>query len=1189
MGAGERDATEGVVLARASAGEHELACASRGDGVTGESASEHEVGGGQHPGAVIGLARRGGELLWGDRLVADEDRYTREIGASLAETRSGQSIVPHRQSPTRGERAAGAEREGHAAAEAIVISVGRTRRATDRERRQDAAGRGQILDAADRIGRRRAIGRGGIGHLHEKLSRRDDGVIAGDVSHRVVGRGQAAWRKHARISTGRAGRHITAGDGQRPAESGGDVGLAGHKASVVRAVKASRISLADETRIRVGRDGQRGFRDCGRNGRRLGEQVVRGIRTDQQRAREGDLVRRSDVLGVIESDGRTADRDGIGADDPGEDAGVRDDSGRRAVIYLARCDGEPADGEHLRRDGRRDGRGHRQRVVRGGRTGEGQAGEADGDRRSDVLAIIDASWGTAEGDGIATEDATEGAGAGDDRARGAVVDLARRRTETGDGQWLRRDGGRDDVVGRDGVITRGGAAERQTGETHAGRGGDVLAVIESLGESVERDRVAGDGAREGAGTGDAGRGGSVVDLSGRYAEVAQRERTRRDGPAHVAGRDDVVAADAAVGPVAEDVTDANKLAGADIGVGELTRAGGDDGLRTDQTGQRAGRDGGQGRAVIDLVADDRTRDGQRLRADLHGAGRAGERVGDRRRRGRRRGEAGIVDESRRGEHVRAVRDGGTSQGDGRAVRRRGGQQGTGEARGGVVDLGAGDVQRQDGGVDVKGALGGDLVIRGQGAAADDADRRLAEGALVISTGGGGLGRAAGAEQRDRLPDQLARGDRQLAGREETRAVERLGASQRQDLRRDRRLVAHDRGRDDVITRHGTVARDDRSQSDTRDVDAVRRDDVRRVIRGGRPGGIGDRVAGDEAAGHRDGVDRQARGECGRAVVDLRGRTQQAERERGRSDGGRHGGGPAHGVVGELAAQGGAGEFRDRETAGDERVRRGDVRAVELHRRGAEGNRVTSEQIARGVSGDDGADEVGGAVVGLRDTDIGERNANRARGDADRGGDADQGVVARAAGAVGETEPAEAAEAAGGDDAGAVRREVGAGDRQGLAGDAGGDHVGRRREDRGAVVDLARRQTDGRRSDGDGIERGREGVVRRPAGGAGDGNRTTGESAALIAADIRGAERGRASAQEDDLARKGAAHGELGRGDGGRGVVDLRAADRQRTRRDGHATRRTGESVIGRETRTADQRQGRGVEDDIAGFDVGRAG
>ena len=745
MGARQRDAAKGVVPACAGTGEHEFACAGRSDGVAGERAAEHEVRCRQHPGTVIGLARRGGELLGGDRLVTDEDGRTRQIAAGLANARPRQGIVTHGQGSARCERAAGAEREGHAAAEAIVISIGRAARAADGERGQGATGRGQILDAADRIGRRRAIGRGGVGYLHEELASRDDGVIAGDEVHRVVGRGQAAWRKHARIGTSGAGRRVTPGDGQRPAESGGDVGLTGHEAGVARAIKANRIGLADETGVRIRRDGQRGLRDCGRHWRWRREGIIPGVRAAEREAGEADGLRGHDVLGVIESDGRTADRDGIRADDPGEDAGVRDHSGRRAVIDLARGDGEPADGERLRRDGRRDGRGHRQRVIRGGRTGEGQAGEADGDRRSYVLAVIDSDRRAAQGDGVAAEQATERTRARDGRAGRAIVDLARRRTETGDGQRLGRDGRRDNIVSGDGIITRGGTAEGEAGEAHASRGGDVLAVIDPLGEAAEGDGISGDDTSEGAGTGDGGRGGAVVDLAGRYAEVAQRERTRRDGPAHVAGRDDVVAADAAVSAVAEDVTDANELTGADIGVGELTRAGGDDGLRTDQSGQRAGRDGGQGRAVIDLVADDRTRDGQRLRTDLHGAGRTGERVGDRRRRGRRRGEAGIVDESRRGEHVRAVRDGGTSQGDGRAVRRRGGQQGTSEARGGVVDLGAGDVQRKDGGVDVERALRGDLVIGRQGAAAEDADRGLAEGALVISAGDGGLGRTTGAQ------------------------------------------------------------------------------------------------------------------------------------------------------------------------------------------------------------------------------------------------------------------------------------------------------------------------------------------------------------------------------------------------------------------------------------------------------------
>ena len=150
-------------------------------------------------------------------------------------------------------------------------------------------------------------------------------------------------------------------------------------------------------------------------------------------------------------------------------------------------------------------------------------------------------------------------------------------------------------------------------------------------------------------------------------------------------------------------------------------------------------------------------------------------------------------------------------------------------------------------------------------------------------------------------------------------------------------------------------------------------------------------------------------------------------------------------------------------------------------------------------------------------------------------------------------------------------------------------MGRWQEDGGAVVDLARRQTDGRRGDGDGVERGREGVVRGPASGAGDGDRTAGESPTLIGADIRGAKRSGTGAQEDDLPREGAAHRELGRGDRSRGVIDLRTADRQRPRGDGHGARRTGEPVIGGKPRTVKQRQRRGVKDDVAGLDVGRAG
>ena len=227
------------------------------------------------------------------------------------------------------------------------------------------------MDAADRIGRRRAIGRGGVGHLHEELARRDDGVIAGDVIHRIIRRGQAPWRKHAGIGAGCAGRRVTPCDGQRPAESGGDVGLTGDEAGVVCAVEPGRVELADETGIRVGRDGQVRLRDRGHHRRRRREGIVPGVGSTEREAGETDGLRGRDVLGVIESDGRSADRDGIRADDAGKDAGVRDHGGGGAVIDLGGRDGEPADGERLRRDGRRDGRGHGQRIVGGGSTGEG--------------------------------------------------------------------------------------------------------------------------------------------------------------------------------------------------------------------------------------------------------------------------------------------------------------------------------------------------------------------------------------------------------------------------------------------------------------------------------------------------------------------------------------------------------------------------------------------------------------------------------------------------------------------------------------------------------------------------------------------------------------------------------------------------------------------------------------------------
>ena len=682
-----------------------------------------------------------------------------------------------------------------------------------------------------------------------------------------------------------------------------------------------------------------------------------------------------------------------------------------------------------------------------------------------------------------------------------------------------------------------------------------------MGEAVERDRVAGDDARKGAGTGDVGRDGAVVDLAGRDAEVAQGERARGDGATEVAGRDHVVAADAAVGTVRDGIADAHGLARADVRVGEATDAGDDDGLRADQAREGAREDRRQGRAVVDLVHDARTTDGQRLGQDPYRAGGAGQGIGDGGRRGRRRGEAGVIREHRRGEHVGAVGDGVTGQGDGRTVRGGGREDGTGEGSRGVVDPGAGDVQRQDRRVDVKGALGGDLVIRSQGAAADDADGRLAEGALIISTGGGGLGRTAGAEQRDRLAGQLARGDRQLVGREETRAVERLGAGQRQELRRDRRLIAHDRGRDDVVRRLRTITGNERSEGDARDVDAVRRDDVRRIIRGGRPGREGNRVTGDEAAGHRDGVDGHTGVEGGRAVIDLRSRTQQTERERGRGDRRGRGSGPRDDIVGELAAQGGAGQRRDGETAGDEGIGGGDARAVELHRRGPEGDRVAGEEIARRVGRHDGADQVGGAVVGLGDPDVGERDADRARGDADRGGRADQGVIARAAGAVGEGESAQAAEAADGGDTGAVRRERGAGDGERLTGDAGDEQVGRGAEGGVAVVDLAGGDADLGRRDGDRIEGRRERVIRSASGSAGHGDRAACEGAALVGADIRCAQGGRAGAEQDDFAREGAADAELGRRDGGRGVIGLGPADGQFAGCDDHRTRGAGETVV----------------------------
>ena len=341
--------------------------------------------------------------------------------------------------------------------------------------------------------------------------------------------------------------------------------------------------------------------------------------------------------------------------------------------------------------------------------------------------------------------------------------------------------------------------------------------------------------------------------------------------------------------------------------------------------------------------------------------------------------------------------------------------------------------------------------------------------MVISAGDGGLGRTTGAQQRDRLAGQLARGDRELAHGEQARAVEGLGAGQRQRLRGDRGLVADDCRRDDVVAEQRAATGDHGGQRDARDVDAVGRNDIRRVVSGGGAGGIGDRIAGDEAAGHRDIRDGEATRQRGRAVVDLRGGAERPQGQGDRRDGRRDGGRAGDGVIGELAAQRGAGERADRETAGDEGVRGGDVRGVELHRRGAEGDGIAREKIARRVGRDDGADEVGGAIVGLRDAGVGKRNANRARGDAHCGGRADQGVIAGEAGAIAKGQSAESAKAADGGDAGAVRGEAGASRSERLTGDAADQQIGGGGEGSVAVVDLAGGDADLGRRDGDRIE------------------------------------------------------------------------------------------------------------------------
>ena len=178
--------------------------------------------------AVVGLmlgrdaSNRAGER--GDREGTNHRGCTIEITARDRERgRRGGIITDAQITAGTGDGVGRAEGEVHRTSGTVRILEGVTRAADRRQAGEDLAVRGEVFDTADVERGRRSVGGCSVGSADEELAGWDNGVISGDVVHRVILGAQAGRLQDARIVTCQLHRGITTRDDERTTDHRGGV------------------------------------------------------------------------------------------------------------------------------------------------------------------------------------------------------------------------------------------------------------------------------------------------------------------------------------------------------------------------------------------------------------------------------------------------------------------------------------------------------------------------------------------------------------------------------------------------------------------------------------------------------------------------------------------------------------------------------------------------------------------------------------------------------------------------------------------------------------------------------------------------------------------------------------------------------------------------------------------------------
>ena len=178
--------------------------------------------------AVVGLVlgrdagNRAGER--GDREGADHRGRTIEVTARDRErSRRGGIITDAQITAGTIDGVGRAEGEGHRTSGTVRILEGVTRAADRRQAGEDLAVRGEVFDTADIERGRRSVGGCSVGSADEELAGWDNGVISGDVVHRVILGAQAGSLQDARIVTCQLHQGITTRDDERTTDHRGGV------------------------------------------------------------------------------------------------------------------------------------------------------------------------------------------------------------------------------------------------------------------------------------------------------------------------------------------------------------------------------------------------------------------------------------------------------------------------------------------------------------------------------------------------------------------------------------------------------------------------------------------------------------------------------------------------------------------------------------------------------------------------------------------------------------------------------------------------------------------------------------------------------------------------------------------------------------------------------------------------------